>query len=69
MSKTPQATISVGDAKIQRDVCSLQLRTRGEDGNTLRLTGGVDICVSDEFAEEVASQYFDAAESDTATEE
>jgi len=60
MSKTPQATVSVGDGELQRDVCSLQLRTRGEDGNTLRLTGGVAIRVSDDFAREVITEYYDS---------
>jgi hypothetical protein len=56
--KTPQATITVGESEMTRDVCSLTLRTRGVDGNTLRLTGGVDIKVPDEFAETVAAEYF-----------
>lgn len=58
MSKTPQATISVGDADMTRDVCSLELRTRVPDNNHLRLTGGVDIKVSDEFAKSLIDSYY-----------
>lgn len=57
MSKTPQATITVGDETITRDVCSLELRTRAEGGNILRLTGGVEIRVDDEMARAVAVEY------------
>jgi hypothetical protein len=65
MSKTPQATVTVGDAKLTRDVCSLTIRTRAEGSNTLRLAGGVDIKVDDEYAHEVASVYYKNVDSDT----
>lgn len=59
MSKTPQATVTVGDAEITLDVCALTLNTEGKGGNTLSLSNGANIPVDDEFAQAVAIESID----------
>lgn len=54
----PEAKIIVNRAVETREVCGLNLRTRGDGGNTMRLSGGVDVKVSDEFAAAVIEEYY-----------
>lgn len=56
-TESPTVEISVNGTTIERTVCGIEIRTRCEDGNILKLTGGVDITVSDEMANAVVSDY------------
>lgn len=53
------AEITVDGDTIEREVCSVTLRTRAEGGNTVRLAGGIELRVDDEFAATVGNAYYD----------
>jgi hypothetical protein len=57
----PIATIAINEAIEQREVCGVRLRTRGDDGNTVTLAGGVDLKVDDEYAAAVIQEYIENA--------
>jgi hypothetical protein len=60
MSDAPTAKIVINGEVEERIVCSVNLRTRGDDNNTISLSGGVDIDVSNEFAAAVVGDYFES---------
>lgn len=56
-TEAPTVEISVNGTTIERTVCGIEMRTRTKDNNILKLTGGIDIRVSDEMANAVVSDY------------
>jgi len=56
---TPTAKIQLGKETIEREVCSIEFRTRSDGQHIVTLAGGHDLSVGDEEASSVLSEYLE----------